>query len=186
MTEPTDITPPPMPGTPPKAASTRKPFLAGVATGALVTALAAGGVFLVLDDSDQASTATGDSKSSTSASSAAQEPVEETTEPTEAYNDVPLTDHFKITLKTTRKQCFGSAGCNVTVDPELTYAGLLPPNPDKTYSITFEVRGGADGAIVQTMELTDQDQVSYRPVDLSTNKSGDTLTAKVTDVEISE
>ncbi|MER6249051.1 hypothetical protein [Streptomyces griseorubiginosus] len=31
-------------------------------------------------------------------------------------------DSFSIDLRTTQRQCFGSAGCNVTVEPELTYS----------------------------------------------------------------
>jgi hypothetical protein len=72
------------------------------------------------------------------------------------------------------------------LEPELSYTGALTLNPGKVYSITFEVHGGQDGAVIQTMELSNQDSVSYHPVNLSTSKSGAELTAKVTDVEISE
>lgn len=175
---------PPMPSTPPKTTNLRRSFLVGAAAGVLTSSLVAGGVFLATRDSEPRM-ASADSTPTTTASGVAQEAVEEETEPIEAYNEVPVTGDFKILLKTTSKQCFGSAGCNVTVDPELTYAGLLPPHPDKTYSITFEVKGGEDGAVIQTMELTSQDSVSYRPVSLSTTTSGAKLTAEVTDVEIS-
>ncbi|MGW8951340.1 hypothetical protein [Streptomyces sp. NPDC055709] len=174
---------PPMPSVPPKSPGSRKPFLTGLVTGFIAASLVAGGVFLALggqDDADSPSAA--DSKPTAEAAPAAvPEPTEE---PEVTYNEAPTNEEFTITLKTTQKQCFGSAGCNVTVEPELTYNGLVPANPDKTYSITYEVRGGEDGAIVQTLELTDQDQVSYQPINLSTTKSSAKLTAKVTDVEL--
>ncbi|MHC5701200.1 hypothetical protein OTC26_007060 [Streptomyces tirandamycinicus] len=174
---------PPMPSVPPKSRGSRKPFLTGLVTGFMAASLVAAGIFLVVGsqgDADSASAA--DSKPTAEATPASvPEPVEE---PEEIYNEAPSKDEFTITLKTTQKQCFGSAGCHVTVEPELAYSGLVPANPDKTYSITYEVRGGEDGVIVQTLELTDQDQVSYQPINLTTTRSSAKLTAKVTDVDL--
>ncbi|CAO0825010.1 Tat pathway signal sequence domain protein OS=Streptomyces microflavus OX=1919 GN=Smic_36470 PE=4 SV=1 [Streptomyces microflavus] len=91
-----------------------------------------------------------------------------------------------LDLKTKSRRCFGSAGCNVTkVEPTLSYLGLLPLDPDETYSITYEVRGGEDGAVIQTMELTNQTSLSYQPVAMSTAKSSSKLTAEVTDIAMS-
>lgn len=74
----------------------------------------------------------------------------------EIYNKAPAREECSLDLKTKSRQCFGSAGCNVTLEPNLSYLGPLPLDPDKTYSITYEVRGSEDGAIIQTMELTNQ------------------------------
>jgi hypothetical protein len=112
----------------------------------------------------------------------AQEPTEE---PEEMFNTSPTTEDFTVTLKTTEKQCFGSAGCHVTVEPEVGYEGLLQPDPDRTYSITYEIRGEESGPIIETIELSDQDQISYSEVSLSTKSGSTKVTAKVTDVEIS-
>ncbi|CAM5682429.1 Tat pathway signal sequence domain protein OS=Streptomyces microflavus OX=1919 GN=Smic_36470 PE=4 SV=1 [Streptomyces microflavus] len=91
-----------------------------------------------------------------------------------------------LDLKTKSKQCFGSPGC-VRVEPQpCAYLGLLPLDPDETYSITYEVRGGRRGrGIIQTMELTNQTSLSYQPVAMSTAKSSSKLTAEVTDIAMS-
>ncbi len=184
MTEPASSDLPPMPAAPPKIPASRKMFLIGLATGLAASGLMAGGLFLALKDSDSA--AVGDSKpTATATATAAKVAQAPTEEPEEVYNEAPSSEEFTITLKTTSKQCFGSAGCNVTVEPKLSYVGLLPPDPDKTYSITYEVRGGEDGPVIQTMELTEQDSLSYRPVAMSTARSGADLTVKVTDVQVS-
>ncbi|CAO0837522.1 hypothetical protein SMICM17S_04513 [Streptomyces microflavus] len=107
----------------------------------------------------------------------ADEPTEEPPSE-ETYNTAPDRTDFLLDLKTKSKQCFGSAGCNVTVEPTLSYLGLLPLDPDETYSITYEVRGGEDGAVIQTMELTNQTSLSYQPVAMSTAKSSSKLTAE--------
>ncbi|MFE9743024.1 hypothetical protein [Streptomyces sp. NPDC006477] len=88
-----------------------------------------------------------------------------------------------MALKTTSKPCFGSAGCNITIEPNLSYDGLLPLKPGKTYSITYEVLGAEDGAVIQTMELSDQTSLTFRATVLSTASRGVKLTAKVTDIE---
>lgn len=185
MNEPIGSVLPPMPTNPPKPSSVRaKPFLLGVASGVLAASAVAAGIFLALDESKPAESAVvADSKPSSAVAEGATEVVEE---PEMVFNTNPILQEFTVTLKTTRKQCFGSAGCNVSLEPGLSYSGAVPLDPDKTYSITFEVRGGEDGPVIQTMELTNQDSVSYQPIALSTTRSGSKLTAEVTSVDISE
>ncbi|GAA2621230.1 hypothetical protein [Streptomyces vastus] len=185
MDEPTNF-PPPMPSVPPKTPGARKPFLLGLATGIAAASLAAGGLFLALGDEEEPQRpAAADSKPTATAADV--EAVEETTEePEELYNGSPTPDDFTVTLKTARKQCFGSAGCNVTVDPEVSYEGLLPPDPDKVYSITYEIRGDDSGPVIETMELSNQDELSYSEVSLTTRSNATKVAAKVTDVQISE
>ncbi|MEU9298484.1 hypothetical protein [Streptomyces sp. NPDC048266] len=60
---------------------------------------------------------------------------------------------------------------------------MLPLKPGKTYSITYEVLGAEDGAVIQTMELSDQTSLTFRATVLSTASRGVKLTAKVTDIE---
>jgi hypothetical protein len=174
-----------MPDTPPKTPGQRKPFLLGVATGVLTASVAIGGTLMVVQDREKPP-ATADAKpTATATATASTVAQEETEEPAELYNTAPAPEDFTLSLKTTSKQCFGSAGCNVTVEPELGYDSILPVDPDETYSITYEVQGGSDGPIIKTMELSDQTSLSYQPVVMSTDKSSAKLTAKVTAVETS-
>ncbi|NUK48834.1 hypothetical protein HRW14_00620 [Streptomyces lunaelactis] len=177
---------PPMPETSPKAPkpSGRNAFLKGLTVGVLTSALVSTGLFLAMDDEEGSkSPAKAASGATATAVGVADKPTEEPME--EIYNKAPVREEFSLDLKTKSKQCFGSAGCNVTVEPNLSYLGPLPLDPDKTYSITYEVRGGEDGAIIQTMELTNQTSLSYHPVVMSTATSGAKLTAEVTDIAIS-
>ncbi|MFC8583644.1 hypothetical protein ACFUGD_03560 [Streptomyces sp. NPDC057217] len=174
---------PPMPELPPRASSRRKrPFISGLAVGLAIGGLAVGGVMAVINDSSPQEPATASSSPSPEATTEAPQEIVETT-PAEVFNEAATATDFTMTLKTTSKQCFGSAGCNITVQPNLSYSGLLPLNPGKTYSITYEVLGAEDGAVIQTMELSDQTSLTFRETVVSTTSKGVKLTAKVTDVE---
>lgn len=86
----------------------------------------------------------------------------------------------KITLKVKTKQCFGDAGCNVTVVPVV---GLgQDPGDDQTYEITFKVYGDSSGPVIETITMTG-DKASSPEILLSTSKASVKIHAKVTDVE---
>jgi hypothetical protein len=128
----------------------------------------------------------GTAKPSAAPSKTTSAPAAETSpEPTvpEVYATVPEPSDFMISLKTKRKHCFGSAGCNVTVEPDLTYGGILPLDPDKTYSVTYEISGDDDGPVIDTIELSNAKSMRFYPQSLSTTSSGVKITAEVTDVE---
>ncbi|WP_020140004.1 hypothetical protein [Streptomyces sp. 351MFTsu5.1] len=92
-------------------------------------------------------------------------------------------DSFSIDLRTTQRQCFGSAGCNVTVEPELTYLGSSSDlDPDAVYEITYEIHGDESGPVIQTAELTNQTSLSYRPSLISTASASTELSAEITDI----
>lgn len=174
---------PPPPAAPPAAAKNRgmrRPFLAGVATGAVISALVTAGIFQAQDDDPKPArhAAAADAKPKAQAT-----PEAATEETEEVYNEDLGTDQFELSLKTTSRQCFGSAGCNLTVEPHLSYNGLVPLDPDKTYSITYEIRGGESGAVIETMELSNQTDLSFTPTVLSTVSGSTKLTAKITDIE---
>jgi hypothetical protein len=159
----------------------RKRTVVGAVVGAVAVAgIASGATALLLSGPDKAPPAH-KPKATVHASPTTAEASEET-----YYNDTPNRQDFALTLKTTERQCFGSAGCNVTVEPNLMYANATPLDPDKTISITYEVHGDESGPVVQTMELSNQDQLHYTPVSISTASSGTKVTAVITDVEVSE
>jgi predicted small lipoprotein YifL len=87
----------------------------------------------------------------------------------------------QVTLRITSKQCFGSAGCNVTVSPTLAMADTSLIPPDATGSITFEIDGGSDGPVIDTITLTGS-QYQIQDEVLSTASSSSRLTVKVTGV----
>jgi hypothetical protein len=64
------------------------------------------------------------------------------TEPpvTAAAAVVPKAKDFKLSVKTLSKQCFGSAGCNLTYRVDVSLAKTL--DPDVEYEVVYEVRGG--------------------------------------------
>lgn len=50
---------------------------------------------------------------------------------------------FHLTVKTTKKDCFGSAGCLIEFQIVLTYDGP-PASPDSRWDVTYDVTGGTD------------------------------------------
>jgi hypothetical protein len=71
-----------------------------------------------------------------------------TTGPTYAN---PTDADFKLTPKITQKQCFGSAGCNVTFTVDLSYVGK-GAKPNSTWDITYDAVGTED-ALTDTITV---------------------------------
>lgn len=122
----------------------------------LITTVAAAAAILAV----AGCSAAGDSMPSQQASSspAAQSttapPSKPTPKPTPRFVK-PRRSDYSIQLKVKSKHCFGSAGCNVEVEPKLThYTDRGPVNPDITYEITYRITGSDDGPMIDTMELT--------------------------------
>lgn len=112
-------------------------------------------------------------------------PAEEETTPEDTGPSyvTPTRADFTVTLKILSKQCFGTAGCNVTYRPELTLN--LPVeslDPAATYDVTYVVHGDESGAITDTISLTGG---QYQRMDgaASTTSSSTKLAAVVTAVE---
>lgn len=102
-------------------------------------------------------------------------------EPEPTYAELDPSD-FTIELRTTRRQCFGSAGCNLTVEPELSYTGIEDIDPDAVYEITYEIRGDEDGPVIETAELSDQTTLNFTQSLVSTASASTEVSAEVTDV----
>lgn len=89
--------------------------------------------------------------------------------------------NIKLAVRTRSKKCFGSAGCLVEVQVEPSYVG----NQDVTsgsWEITYELRGGEDGPVIETMELVDGTWSFPSEQNLDTPSSGTVITAVVTAV----
>ncbi|MEV5846132.1 hypothetical protein AB0M32_29595 [Streptomyces sp. NPDC051985] len=106
----------------------------------------------------------------------------ETPAPAPSYDEVTA-DSFTIELRTTKRQCFGTAGCNVTVEPTLTYLGDSESiDPDAVYEITYEIHGDESGPVIETAELSDRTSLNYTPSMISTASAGTNVSVEITDV----
>ncbi|MFE4548879.1 hypothetical protein [Streptomyces sp. NPDC056785] len=179
MTEPTL---PPMPSDPPPPPAPKKPRITAVIIGsaaAVIAAVVATGLVVVQSEKD-------DSKPPAAAESSipdadASAAAAQATDPTYVTID---TDSFSAKLRTTKRQCFGSAGCNVTVEPNLTLlVGTEDVDPDATYEITYEISGDESGPVIETAELTNQTSLNYRPSMLSTSSASTKVSIEITDVQ---
>ena len=110
--------------------------------------------------------------------------VEQTTPAEDPTPAAPTAADFAIMLKVKEQQCFGSAGCNVTVEPKLTILGEVPE--EGTAEMTFKVSRDESGPVIETIEA-DLASGTYRSSDIlmSTTSSGVVPKAKITDVEYS-
>ncbi|MFG1867001.1 hypothetical protein [Micromonospora arborensis] len=118
--------------------------------------------------------------SASTPTSAAPPAAAATTAPAAPAYDTPTKGDFKLAVKTLRKQCFGSAGCNITYRIDVTYTGD-GLDPSDSYEVTYEVRGAED-PIINTFEVTGDSASVQQEETASTKRSGDKLSAVVTDV----
>ncbi|WP_043674964.1 hypothetical protein [Streptomyces xylophagus] len=175
---------PPMPSMPPTEPSppAKKPRTNLVIIGsavAVIAAVVATGAVVVRSGND-------DSKPTAATSTAHDaDPVPtETPDPEPTYAEVDA-DSFTIGLKTTSRHCFGSAGCNVTVEPDLSFLGDSEGiDPDAVYEITYEIHGDESGPVIETAELSDRTNLNYTPSVISTASAGTELSVEITDVSV--
>ncbi|MEU6279747.1 hypothetical protein [Streptomyces sp. NPDC047028] len=175
---PTSFPPPPPPGPAPKKSHTNLVILGAAA--AVIAAVVATGIVVVNTRSDDGRPAASAAATPTHEDAAATAATE--TDPASTYSEVDASS-FTIKLKTTKRQCFGSAGCNMTVEPDLTFLGDSESiDPDAVYEITYEIHGDESGPVVETAELTDQTSLNYTPSVISTASSGTKVSVEITDV----
>jgi hypothetical protein len=111
------------------------------------------------------------------------EAVPEVTEPvpTDPPAVTPKIRDFKLTVKVLSKQCFGSAGCSLTYRVDAGWPDGL--DPDVTYEVVYEVRGGEDGPQINTMTVQGDSYERSQEESISTSSAGAKLSARVTSVE---
>ncbi|MER5750644.1 hypothetical protein [Streptomyces sp. NPDC002088] len=145
---------------------------------AVIAAIVGTGVVVVQSRDD-------DSKPSAAASASSTPDADVTdaaadTEPTYTTLDA---GSFSIDLKTKSRQCFGSAGCNLTVEPDLTLAvdsGSV--DPDAVYEITYEIHGDESGPVIETAELSERTSLNYTPTLIQTASASTKVSVEITDV----
>lgn len=89
--------------------------------------------------------------------------------------------NFQLGVRVRSKECFGSAGCNVTVQIDPDYVG----NQDVSggsWEITYELRGVEDGPVIETMTLENGSFSFPEEQFVGTTSSTSPITAVVTEV----
>jgi hypothetical protein len=168
------------PSAPPKKNRTNAVII-GAAAAVIAAVVATGIVVVQSGDSDSKPAAAKPSLyGSDGTVDAAEEPASDPA-PEPSYAALDAAD-FTMKLRTTSRQCFGSAGCNLTVEPELTYVGIGDIDPAGVYSITYEIRGDESGPVIETAELSNETSLNYTPSVISTRSSGTKVSVKITDV----
>ncbi len=95
---------------------------------------------------------------------------------------LPSPADFVISIKILRKQCFGSAGCNVTYQIDPQYTGATPLK-GRTLMVVYEVAGGEDSPQINNFTVRGDGSASFPKEERTgTSSSGATLKAKVTSI----
>lgn len=102
------------------------------------------------------------------------------TETVPAYA-TPTAKDFKLTVKVLKKECFGSAGCNLTYRVLVAYSGSTL-DPAVTYEVGYQVRGGEDGPVINTLTVTGDTSSVDEEESVSTKNNSTKLTVSATDV----
>jgi hypothetical protein len=149
----------------------------GIGAACLILGIALGATVASLDDE----VGTARPRAATTrppATAASQEPA--TTEPGSAYPEPKLSD-FTLKLVELKREKFGSAGANVTYKIQ---AGWGPTyDPDKTYQLIYEVRGGEDGPERNYVEVTGDEFRTEDEQSISTANVDGKLTVKAVAIE---
>lgn len=89
--------------------------------------------------------------------------------------------NFELGVRIRSKKCFGSAGCSLDVQVTPTYVGNQDVSTG-SWELTYKLRGGEDGPVVETMTLIDGTFSFPEEQSLSTASSASKVTAVVTAV----
>lgn len=111
---------------------------------------------------------------------------EEPTEEPAPATYVPKKSDWEVKVTTRKKQCFGSAGCNVTVKTEPEYVGTRDLPDTGTIEVTYQISGDESGPIVGTFTVTGGQAKYTQEEDLSTRSNGTKIRSKITGVTYSE
>ena len=159
----------------------------------LVTAVVALLLGLGLGASGDAGTQTAEPQPTVTVTETAPPVVEGGSEPTDEATDEPSEEptkaawnpkpkDFKIGIKILTKECFGSAGCNITYRIKPEYVGSQAFPDSGTTEVTYEVTGGED-TITNTFEIDSAGTAHFDKEEIaSTEASSDKLSAKATEV----
>ena len=91
----------------------------------------------------------------------------------------PTADDFVLTVRTLEKRCYGSAGCNVSFQIDAGWLGEF--DPDTTYEVTYEIKGG-DDPLINTLRVEGEQYWVDESEFIGTPSSDAELTAHVLEV----
>ncbi|WP_091178192.1 hypothetical protein [Microlunatus flavus] len=157
--------------------------LAGVLIGAIVVGAASGG------SKDEAAapapaptvTVTTTAPAAPVAATPSDDPTTDDTSDSTTYE--PKKSDFKLGVKTLSKECFGSAGCNVSFRIKPSYVGSQDLPTSGEIEVTYKITGLQD-PVENTFTVDGEGTITYtKEEDGQTQSKGDKLGAKVTDVE---
>jgi hypothetical protein len=106
--------------------------------------------------------------------------VEEPASTAASYPEPKLSD-FTLKLVELKRQKFGSAGANVTFKIQAGWGPTYDPN--KTYQLIYEIRGGEDGPERNYMEITGDEYRTEDEQTISTTHVDEKLTVKAITIE---
>lgn len=106
-------------------------------------------------------------------------PVVDTTTSTVAPY-IPLASDFTVTVNVLTKDCFGSAGCDITYRIQPSYHGAALDSTQQ-YTVTYQVNGTQDPQIGSFTMQGDEASVQQEEIAQTTSSSAQ-LTAQVTNV----
>lgn len=98
----------------------------------------------------------------------------------------PKKSDWKVKVKETGKQCFGSAGCNVelTIQPEFNGDASTVPDTG-TIEVTYEITGAED-PLIDTFSVTGGEVSWTKTQNVQTSSKSSKLKAKITDATYTE
>jgi len=158
-----------------------------IAAGALIVVGGVAGALGSGGDSKKAAAPVTHTSSTSAPSTTApviQPPIVEQPSDTAPAYVTPKKGDFTVILKILSKECFGSAGCNITYRTKLSQdlpTGAL--DPDVTYDLTYVVHGDESGPQTETMYITGDQYEQPSEGFASTATSGTKLTVTVTKIE---
>jgi hypothetical protein len=104
--------------------------------------------------------------------------------PEPTFQDPTLSD-IELSLKTTEKQCFGSAGCNVGVRIQVSMSDSAQASldPSGQWDVTYQITGDESGPIIGTFSIYGDGQYDVSEEFLSTRSSNTPITIKATSID---
>jgi len=97
----------------------------------------------------------------------------------ETASKEPVLSDYSLDLIVVEKRCFGSAGCIITVIPELIYITPVKPKliEGEVFILIYEIYGGKDGTLTFNLTIAG-DEIWYDAERIHTASSTDVLTVK--------